>query len=468
MRCPWKWVHRLVSFPHSKPHVGLLTIIAVAGIPATDPPAVIALTSQTIKKGYITLPPNDVPMPVIYNPATVDSSNRMWYAVNPSYTWIQGFSVWCETNGNDVQLQVMLPTNYAAISIWRVKYSGGACTIDMMGTHVCANDVAVMIPLDITNNMPTLGRANGGKETKLSARLCSTSVKFNLWVEQLEYFDDLNIVATVRRGSVKTLASLLWVQDKRDQGVLVHYFINTLNVSQVREGTPWQADEQAVCPALRFLPSVGTFIAKSLESSVQLIRMPINVLMNPPAVESLLRFRASGQCPAETHGHSAYANCGNGLLALDPYFEALYAANEAFWGIVAWVAAQITLPDANAQTEFAKFLTGVATYGEATQVLPFQSAYAIKSLIRKESAYVAARHIRSVQDFVRPELQRARHAQRCVYGAVCVLLCFVLGAVGDRHVIHESVSHQRNQLHVQQGCGHKRVAEAERCCGPIC
>lgn len=37
--------------------------------------------------GHITLPPNDIELVDVYNPATL-TQDALWYAVNPSYDWL--------------------------------------------------------------------------------------------------------------------------------------------------------------------------------------------------------------------------------------------------------------------------------------------------------------------------------------------------------------------------------------------
>jgi hypothetical protein len=57
-----------------------------------------------------------------------------------------------------------------------------------------------------------------------------------------------------------------------------------------------------------------------------------------------------------------------GLFDLEDFFTSLYAANVAFWDMLAWVASLFTMPDAAARF-FQAFLTGAATYGEASQMV---------------------------------------------------------------------------------------------------
>lgn len=352
-----------------------------AGMPVTPAAAVPSMLEEVIRQGFITLPPNDMPIPTLYNPATLTSS-VLWYAVNPSYAWIEGFVTWCGTRGASTELQVMLPTTYAAISLWKVRYAAGACAIRAQdGVHVCDRDVALRFSLDPVMDMPTLGQVESGKRTRLSAGLCGEGVTFNLWVEHMEYFDDLNVVASVRRGSLAALYELMWggSQAAAARGEVVRYFVRPDGA--VREGTPWAPDPPSavhgiakLCPALRFLPSVGTFLGKSLAASAHFLRVPLNIIANPFALEQLLVARATKVCPGAAYGHTAYSDCGNALISLDPFFESLYAANEAFWGMVAWLVSQVTPPDTAVQAEFSKFLMGSATYGQASQVSPQSAA----------------------------------------------------------------------------------------------
>jgi hypothetical protein len=145
---------------------------------------------------------------------------------------------------------------------------------------------------------------------------------------------------------------------------------------QVREHTPWTAEappsavvgSAVLCPALRFLPSVGSFIAESAAAGLYATEFMVNLLANPFAVQEILVNRARGVCPPLPLGHGALADCGARLFSLDKVFGSIYAANTAFWDLVAWLASLVGGNTA-AQAVFEGFLTGVAAYGDAGHIV---------------------------------------------------------------------------------------------------
>ena len=68
-----------------------------------------------------------------------------------------------------------------------------------------------------------------------------------------------------------------------------------------------------------------------------------------------------------------------GLFSLDYFFNSIYAANNAFWDILAWLASLLSqqgqrnndnnVNNNNIQEIFQSFLTGFATYGEASHIV---------------------------------------------------------------------------------------------------
>jgi hypothetical protein len=152
-----------------------------------------------------------------------------------------------------------------------VRYKDGACYIDAYtGAHVCSDDVAIGFALDPARNIPG--------SLALAAQACMKGTEFNLLVETLEYYDELNLVVAVRRGTIQDLSALV---AGIPAGRMVFYFVNTLNMTLIRENEPWtMAPPPAVlsgtgvlCPALRFLPSLGTFFAHSGAAFFQVLAL---------------------------------------------------------------------------------------------------------------------------------------------------------------------------------------------------
>ena len=128
---------------------------------------------------------------------------------------------------------------------------------------------------------------------------CMNFREFNLWVESMEYYDDLNIAITVRRGTIQALYNIMsGGKGSSALGRAVIYFLNTQDMmNQVRESKPWTVQEDALpvvsgsgvlCPALRFLPSVGTFISESAVAVVYGLKYAVNLLANPFALNEIL------------------------------------------------------------------------------------------------------------------------------------------------------------------------------------
>ena len=279
---------------------------------------------------------------------------------------------YCRSEGANVTVQISFVSSYAAIRLWRVLYKDGNCNIDRFagGAHVCRDDVAIGFPLDPARNIPA--------KLNEAAQGCMAFTEYNLLVESVEYYDDLNLVVAVRRGTIQDLTDLV---QGNPAGHMVFYFVSTQNLTLVRESEPWTSTVPPavlsgtgiLCPALRFLPSLGTFFAKSTAAFFQGLRFLLNLLSNPFALLELVRARALGLCPSPGLHHSALDDCGMGLFQLDDFFRSLYAANTAFWDFIAWIASlfssTLSSSGSPAARYFETFLKGTALYGEASQMV---------------------------------------------------------------------------------------------------
>lgn len=278
---------------------------------------------------------------------------------------------YCRSEGSNASVQISFVSSYAAIRLWRILYKDGNCNIDRYngGVHVCRDDVALGFPLDSARNIPA--------KLNEAAQGCMDHTEYNLLVESVEYYDDLNLVVAVRRGTIQELTDLV---QGNPAGHMVFYFVSTQNRStRVREAEPWTSTvppavlsgSGVLCPALRFLPSLGTFFAKSAAAVFQGVRFVLNLLTNPFALLEIVRARSVGLCPSPGLHHSALDDCGMGLFQLDDFFGSLYAANTAFWDFVAWVASLFTFPSSAgpAARYFETFLTGASVFGEASQMV---------------------------------------------------------------------------------------------------
>jgi len=300
-----------------------MEVASPAGIP-------VAPLSQPAD-GHITIPPNDIEMVDLYNPATL-SYDAMWYAVNPSYDWLFCMAKYCALAGiitfcvaplttkNSPQKKQAprlarkypssaptRPFGFGESFTRRARASFATATMSMsvilhhprrrfrvsfLFSQVCRSDVATDVRLDPARDIPPV--LDG---TLLEG--CMQRTEYNLWVESMEYYDELNIAITVRRGTIQALYNIMASMDGKENGYVVFYFLNSQNMSMVREHRPWtslyDSSEMPVvsgtgvlCPALRFLPSLGTFFAESAAAMVYSMKFAVNVVANPFAINEIL------------------------------------------------------------------------------------------------------------------------------------------------------------------------------------
>ena len=144
---------------------------------------------------------------------------------------------------------------------------------------------------------------------------------------------------------------------------------------QAREGSPWLAADAfprvlsgsaELCPALRLLPPVGTFLGESFASAALLFRTPLQIIANPFAVMEVLASRGVG-CPANVLAHNALGDCGAALFSLDDFYDSVSAASGAFWDIWAFVAYLVSDYDATGLSR--SLLSGGVSYVGASRTV---------------------------------------------------------------------------------------------------
>ena len=231
--------------------VGIPVVIARGSTPSQD-------KNYELPR-FIYPPPQYVQNRIPYNPATL-SVEALWYATNPSYECLYSMINYCASKGTNAVTQLMILSSYAPMRLWRVRYQDGGCYISSQdGAHVCADDVALAASIDPAKEISSMSSKSATDSSQLLDS-CTSGREFNLWVESLEDFDELNIVVGVRRGNMSDIASLLSEKGGEiTRGKTVFYFVNKSNVSMVQEYVPWRlADgiENEIfglsCPALRF------------------------------------------------------------------------------------------------------------------------------------------------------------------------------------------------------------------------
>ena len=188
----------------------------------------------------------------------------------------------------------------------------------------------------------------------------------------MEPYDDLNVVVAVRRGSLADLGTL---QRGMQGGKTVFYFFNSSNITQApQEGEPLVAASNGImCPAFKVLPDLGAVLGHSIATVSNLVRMPVNLVLNPFAIVELLTSRGEGKCPENSLGHSVLSRCGMSLLSLDDFFSELYTTNDAVWNIGYWLLStlipQHAIDSSQEAGTFRSFLQGALVVGDATKVV---------------------------------------------------------------------------------------------------
>ena len=141
--------------------------------------------------------------------------------------------------------QVIITSSFAPIRLWRVQANArDYCTTLPDGSRACASDVASGFALNDAMAIPI---ANG----EILASVCLGS--YDLWVESLEYYDDLNIAVSVRRGGASAIYAMYSGHDTAplERGTTVTYFVNTQNTSQVSaafSGSPFGSSMASLMP----------------------------------------------------------------------------------------------------------------------------------------------------------------------------------------------------------------------------
>ena len=321
--------------------------------------------------GTLWLPPAILQgsMQGMYNPATQTPDSALWYAVNPDYTSMECIARECSmTNDATGCLQISVGSTYERMSVWRVHTGQDLCYTETLKSggskRICSPDVASFTFLDVDKDIFRITDPNGQTEIM---RTCFMGAEMNLYVESLEYFDDLNVLVAVRRGTIKDLHTRLWVGG-RDAGSTVFYFVNMGNMSLVQEGRPWTLPG-LLPPQLRFLPRLGDVVGLGMEAALRLMQMPTNLLLNPFALFEVMG--AWPQFPSDTLYHGALARCSEGacISSLDAFFLAAHDANDAGWRVLAWMVSLLHVPAHLDKGLIESFLMGAVTAGSTQKHL---------------------------------------------------------------------------------------------------
>lgn len=146
------------------------------------------------------------------------------------------------------------------------------------------------------------------------------------------------------------------------------YFLSTTTMAL--SSIPWERDvmvaassaaEGRLCPAMRRLPNVGSFVVEVVVAFVEIVRKIFDIIILLPAIVQLWGNEES--CPLVTHGHSLLQKCGTDLLSLDNFFDAINRANAHFWRAFSLVSERIRDMGVDG---VANVVDGVAYYGESS------------------------------------------------------------------------------------------------------
>jgi len=104
----------------------------------------------------------------------------------------------------------------------------------------------------------------------------NSAAAVNLYIEDIVYIDDLNVVISVRRGPVEEflwlvgLNSSAWPVDRPKKSRTIHYFLN-METLQIRVDAQWthstsdisNGQYSIMCHTDNMVPAIGTFVASS-------------------------------------------------------------------------------------------------------------------------------------------------------------------------------------------------------------
>ena len=111
-----------------------MKVVSLVGIPVALLAYVISKSSSTPPVGYIAVPPTDIEIVDVNNPATL-TIGALWYAFNPSYDWLFSMAMYCVSKGRESETSISFLSSYTAIQIWKVYYRDSACFVGLLITH---------------------------------------------------------------------------------------------------------------------------------------------------------------------------------------------------------------------------------------------------------------------------------------------------------------------------------------------
>eukprot|EP00961_Rhodomonas_salina_P265441 3588279-Rhodomonas_salina.1 len=262
--------------------------IVPAGIPVTRRPNTISTTDEVLSPGRITLPPVIVRSVYLHNPAAT-TYDAFWYTVNPDYEMLHCLLRYCngfEELVNCMQFSVL--SNYENIRVWKIIPQAGCVRDPDSGRADCPPQTAQSLIFDDEFNMP-IGTSKNFDYTGF----CADNQLRNLYVEDMEEFDAINMAVTVRRGNVQALYDELWggggKRTHAPVSATVYYFIHTQTL-EMREGFPWVepittgVNGGFLCSDMRFGPALGSAWGEVNAAVTFGLKTITTTLMNVPGL----------------------------------------------------------------------------------------------------------------------------------------------------------------------------------------
>lgn len=306
----------------------------------------------------------------VQHPA-VSTRSSVFFAVNPSLAMFRCLARGCSTEGYEWCTQLSALSSYAPIKIWRID-PFAYCPADSSGAgEVCGIGRVhhAEIPDAFTRIVPPGETGNAQAYNVFDIRKCE--VPFSVAVVGMDYINEENIAITVLKASFYDYSpdTGLLRPDAKNASYQV-YYLSTANMNL--SSTPHDRDimmaatsaaEGKLCPAMRRLPNVGSFLAEAYVAGIELVRKVLDIVLVLPAVSKMWEMQEA--CPIITHGHSLLQKCGSDLLSLDDFFDAINRANAHFWRSFS-IIAERTRSLGGLANRVANIVDGVAYYGEST------------------------------------------------------------------------------------------------------
>ena len=269
-------------------------------------------------KDLLTLPFRFQTTAFAHNPG-VQTSGAILFAVNPSLHMYTAMFEYCdpELERPFPRTQLSILSSYAPIQITRLVVGEASQTLAAS---------SIRVPRSFTEAFDQ----NRG-------RFCE--MRFNMAVSQMEYIDALNIGVTVINATISSARTL-------GEGTLYDlWYLNpeTMEFRLEEEGlfslpaahVPSDAGVH-LCPAMRRMPNLGSFVAEATVAVLFLVRHPLEMILGFIGMVPI--WKDGVTCPLISHGHSQMERCGSELLSWDDFFRAVYNANRHAWRSFAFLA----------------------------------------------------------------------------------------------------------------------------------